>query len=48
MVSEKHCGFVVNVDHATSADVLAVMKHVEEVVKEKYNVTLEPEVRIIR
>ena len=48
MVSDKHCGFVVNVDHASSADVLAVMKHVEEVVKEKYNVTLEPEVRVIR
>ena len=48
MVSDKHCGFVVNVDHASSADVIAVMKHVEEVVKEKYNVTLEPEVRVIR
>ena len=48
MVSEKHCGFVVNVDQATCADVCAVMRHVEEVVKEKYDVTLEPEVRIIR
>ena len=48
MVSEKHCGFVVNVDQATCADVCAVMQHVEEVVKEKYDVTLEPEVRIIR
>lgn len=48
MVSEKHCGFVVNVDHATGADILAVMEHVKTVVKEKYGVTLEPEVRIIR
>lgn len=48
MVSEKHCGFVVNVDQATCADVCAVMQHVEAVVKEKYDVTLEPEVRIIR
>lgn len=48
MVSEKHCGFVINVDQAKSADVIDVMKHVEMVVKEKYGVTLEPEVRIIR
>ena len=48
MVSEKHCGFVVNVEQASSADVLAVMQHVQEVVNEKYGVILEPEVRIIR
>ncbi len=48
MVSEKHCGFVVNVEHASTADVLAVMQHVQEVVKEKYGVMLDPEVRIIR
>lgn len=48
MVSEKHCGFVVNVKQASSADVLAVMQHVQEVVNEKYGVMLEPEVRIIR
>lgn len=48
MVSEKHCGFVVNVGQASSADVQAVMRHVQDVVKEKYGVVLEPEVRIIR
>lgn len=48
MVSEKHCGFVVNVEHASAADVLAVMQHVQEVVNEKYGVMLDPEVRIIR
>ena len=47
MVSEKHCGFVVNAGQASSADVLAVMQHVQEVVNEKYGVMLEPEVRII-
>ena len=40
--------FVVNVEQASSADVLAVMQHVQEVVNEKYGVMLEPEVRIIR
>ena len=48
MVSEKHCGFVVNVEQASSADVQAVMQYVQEVVNEKYGVMLEPEVRIIR
>lgn len=48
MVSEKHCGFVVNVEQASSADVLAVMQHVQDVVNEKYGVMLEPEVRIIQ
>lgn len=48
MISEKHCGFVVNVGQASSADVQAVMQHVQDVVKEKYGVVLEPEVRIIR
>ena len=46
-VSEKHCGFVVNKGNATATDVLDVIKHVQEVVLEKYNVKLEPEVRII-
>lgn len=47
MVSEKHAGFVVNVGQATAADVLAVIHHVQEVVQRKYDVTLEPEVRLI-
>lgn len=48
MVSEKHCGFVINYEHATCEDVLKVMQEVCTVVKDKYGVTLEPEVRIIR
>lgn len=46
-VSTKHAGFVVNVDHATAADVRAVIKHVQEVVAEKDGVQLEPEVRFL-
>ena len=46
-VSEKHCGFVVNKNGATASDVLAVMEHVEKTVMEKFDVWLEPEVRII-
>ena len=29
-VSEKHCGFVVNADHATAADVNALIEHVQK------------------
>lgn len=44
MVSEKHSNFIVNVGHATAAEVKAVMVHIKEVIKEKYGVDLEPEV----
>lgn len=46
-VSEKHAGFVVNVDHATSQDVITLMEDVIRRVKEDSGVTLEPEVIII-
>ena len=44
-VSEKHCGFVINRDNATAADVDALMKHIQTIVRERFGVTLEPEVR---
>ena len=47
MVSEKHCGFVINYDNATATDVINLMKDVQAKVKEKFDVQLEPEVRII-
>lgn len=43
-VSEKHCGFVVNVGNATAEDVRSVITEVQERVKEKFNVDLEPEI----
>lgn len=43
-VSEKHCGFVVNIDNATAEDVRRVIAEVQEHVKEKFNVDLEPEI----
>lgn len=48
MVSEKHSGFVINCGGATFKDVVALIKHVQEVVKEKYQVLLEPEVKILK
>lgn len=47
MVSDKHAGFVVNVDNATFADVAAVMEHVQREVFARFGVMLEPEVRIL-
>ena len=47
MVSEKHCGFVINKGNGTAEDVVSLMKHVTEVVQEKYGVTLEPEVKFL-
>lgn len=47
MVSEKHCGFVINYDNATATDVLQVIQDVKSKVKEQFDVELEPEVKII-
>lgn len=44
-VSEKHCGFVINRDHATAADIMELMKQVQIRVKENSGVDLEPEVK---
>ncbi|UXR69981.1 UDP-N-acetylmuramate dehydrogenase [Staphylococcus sp. IVB6246] len=46
-VSKKHAGFMVNVDHGTATDYENLIKHVQQVVKEKFDVKLEREVRII-
>ena len=47
MVSQKHCGFVINAGDANCEQVLYVINHVKDVVFEKFGVNLEPEVRII-
>ena len=43
-VSTKHAGFVVNLGHATAADVHAVIEHVQEEVERQFGVRLECEV----
>lgn len=47
MVSDKHCGFVVNVDNASAMDVRNLMSDVSKKVYENSKVRLEPEVRFI-
>lgn len=46
-VSEKHCGFVINKGNAAAADVLTLIKDVQERVMEQFGVQLEPEVKMI-
>ena len=46
-VSEKHCGFVINKDNATAADVCRLLRDVQDKVKEQFGVTLEPEVKFL-
>lgn len=43
-VSEKHCGFLVNVGNATAEDIHELIMVVQETVKEKLHVELETEV----
>jgi UDP-N-acetylmuramate dehydrogenase len=47
MVSEKHCGFIINVGSATCSDVLKLIDHIQKVVYDKYQVKLEREVKVI-
>ena len=47
-VSEKHCGFVVNLGGATCADVLALCEEVRAIVKEKTGYDLEKEIRVVK
>lgn len=46
-VSEKHCGFVVNLGDSKAEDVLNLIGVVQKTVYDKFGVQLEPEIRII-
>ncbi|MTI69709.1 MAG: UDP-N-acetylmuramate dehydrogenase [Firmicutes bacterium] len=46
-VSDKHCGFVVNLGNANCEDVVNLIRFVQKTVRDKHNVLLEPEVKII-
>ena len=46
-VSTLHAGFIVNKGKATAEDVLKLMQYIKEKVQEKFNVNIEPEIRIL-
>ena len=46
-ISEKHCGFVVNLGGATCADVLALCAEVQKLVQDQTGFALEKEIRVV-
>ncbi len=46
-VSELHAGFIVNKGNATADDVLKLIEYIKKVVKEKYKIDLELEIKVI-
>ena len=46
-VSDKHCGFVINMGNATSSDIYNLILKVQKTVKEKFNVELLTEVKLL-
>jgi UDP-N-acetylmuramate dehydrogenase len=46
-VSHKHANFIINDDHATASELEELIAIIRERVAKKFNITLEPEVRII-
>jgi UDP-N-acetylmuramate dehydrogenase len=47
MVSEKHCGFIINTGDATAKDVLDLVNHIKSEVKSKFGVELVPEIKMV-
>lgn len=46
-ISDKHCGFIVNLGEATANDVLQLIRHVQRTVWERFGVALETEIRLV-
>ncbi len=47
MVSEKHAGFIINYENATTKDVLDLVKFCQDTVMEKFGVMLEREIKSV-
>lgn len=46
-ISDKHSGFIINRGNASCSDVLELIGHIRKTVKDRFNVELEPELRIV-
>lgn len=46
-VSEEHANFIVNMGDATASDILVLIEKVRALVKEKFNIELCPEIRVV-
>jgi len=47
MVSDLHTNFIINTGNATSADIRALIEHIQEKVLSQFNIILETEVRMV-
>lgn len=47
MISEKHANFIINQGNASAVDIEQLIKHVQQVVHDRYNINLVPEVRTL-
>lgn len=47
MISDKHSGFIVNIDNASAKDVVDLIKLIQKNIKKKFDVELELEMKII-
>lgn len=46
-VSKKHAGFVINIDKATAKDIYLLVRHVKQVLLQRYNVTCNVELNLV-
>ncbi|SDG95160.1 UDP-N-acetylmuramate dehydrogenase [Alteribacillus persepolensis] len=47
-ISELHGNFIVNVDNAKAQDVLAIISHVQEAIKKRYDIDMRTEVELVK
>jgi len=46
-VSDKHANFIINHNNASSYDIERLIQHIQQTVKSTFDITLEPEVKIV-
>lgn len=46
-VSQKHANFLINSEKATAEDIKNMIKHIQDVIKNKFNILLDPEVHFL-
>lgn len=46
-ISEKHAGFIINIDNATASDIENLILRVQQIIGDTFNITLETEIRLL-
>ncbi|MCM8817487.1 MAG: UDP-N-acetylmuramate dehydrogenase [Candidatus Omnitrophica bacterium] len=47
MVSEKHANFIVNIKNASSTDVWNLIRHIQQTIRNRYNISLDLEIETV-